>query len=48
MSDWREPHGKAIVLFMRYLNANTQDYVLKGGTALYLCYKLDRFSEDIN
>ena len=48
MKDWRNKHGEVIVSFLKYLNAKTDDYVLKGGTALYLCYDLDRFSEVID
>jgi predicted nucleotidyltransferase component of viral defense system len=46
--DWRKQHGEVIASFMKYLNAKANDYILKGGTALYLCYELDRFSEDID
>jgi predicted nucleotidyltransferase component of viral defense system len=48
MINWRKRHGEAIVSFMKHLNAKTDDFILKGGTALYLCYNLDRFSEDID
>ena len=48
MSDWRERHGEVIAAFVRYLNAKTRNFILKGGTALYLCYRLDRFSEDVD
>ena len=48
MSDWRIPHDAVIKDFMAYLNASNNRYVLKGGTALYLCYQLNRFSEDID
>jgi len=48
VKDWRKQHGAAIVSFIKYLNTKTDDYILKGGTALYLCYHLDRFSEDID
>jgi predicted nucleotidyltransferase component of viral defense system len=48
VKDWREQHGDVILSFVEHLNTNTDDYVLKGGTALYLCYGLDRFSEDID
>ena len=48
MSNWRVQHGKVINDFMAYLNEKTADFILKGGTALYLCYDLDRFSEDID
>jgi predicted nucleotidyltransferase component of viral defense system len=48
MKNWRKQHGEIIVSFVKYLNAKTSDFILKGGTALYLCYGLDRFSEDID
>ncbi|MDR3270246.1 MAG: nucleotidyl transferase AbiEii/AbiGii toxin family protein [Peptococcaceae bacterium] len=48
MNDWRASHGKVISDFMLYLNSQTDKFVLKGGTALHLCYALDRFSEDID
>jgi predicted nucleotidyltransferase len=48
MNDWRNQHGKVITDFMSFLNMKTDRYVLKGGTALHLCYNLDRFSEDID
>jgi predicted nucleotidyltransferase component of viral defense system len=48
MRDWRVAHEKAIHDFMEYLNQESGDFILKGGTALLLCYHLDRFSEDID
>ena len=48
MRDWRVQHGQVIAAFAKYLNEKTDNFVLKGGTALYLCYNLDRFSEDID
>lgn len=48
MKNWRKQHGEVIVSFIKHLNAKTNDFILKGGTALYLCYDLDRFSEDID
>lgn len=48
MRDWRKQHGQIIISFLKYLNEKTSDFILKGGTALYLCYNLDRFSEDID
>jgi len=49
MSDeWRDSHRKAITEFLIYLNKKSDNYVLKGGTSLMLCYNLDRFSEDID
>lgn len=34
--------------FIYFMNKVTDDFILKGGTSLLLCYKLDRFSEDID
>jgi predicted nucleotidyltransferase component of viral defense system len=48
MNDWREQHGRVMAAFLRYLNEKNCGYVLKGGTALAFCYRLDRFSEDID
>ena len=48
MIDWRTEHSQIILAFLNYLNANSGRFVLKGGTALHLCYNLDRFSEDID
>lgn len=44
----KEEHKKVIINFLNYLNKNSENYILKGGTALYLCYGLNRFSEDID
>lgn len=46
--DWRNQHSKVISDFLAYLNKNSEDYILKGGTSLMMCYNLDRFSEDID
>jgi predicted nucleotidyltransferase component of viral defense system len=48
MRDWQIAHGKVIDAFLEYLNDKSNDFVLKGGTALLSCYNLDRFSEDID
>jgi predicted nucleotidyltransferase component of viral defense system len=48
---WRREHFNMIVTFMQYLgqyNNPQSGFVLKGGTALMLCYNLNRFSEDID
>jgi predicted nucleotidyltransferase component of viral defense system len=45
---WQKQHRAAIVSFLKYLNSQTADYILKGGTALLVCYGLDRFSEDVD
>jgi predicted nucleotidyltransferase component of viral defense system len=44
----QENHSKVIDNFLQFLNSQTSDYILKGGTALMKCYGLDRFSEDID
>ena len=41
-------HRTVVSDFLNYLNNNTSDFILKDGTALLMCYELDRFSEDIN
>lgn len=41
-------HECAIKNILEYINSKTNDYILKGGTALKMCYGLDRFSEDID
>ena len=41
-------HEKVIRSFIRSLNDSSDRYILKGGTALMLCYGLNRFSEDID
>ena len=47
-NDWRDNHRVIIDNFLRFLNNKSDDFVLKGGTALLTCYNLDRFSEDID
>jgi hypothetical protein len=46
--NWQLQHGDTITSFLEYLNSQTSDLILKGGTALLVCYDLDRFSEDID
>lgn len=48
MKSWRNEHKKTINDFLFFLNQITEDYILKGGTALITCYNLDRFSEYID
>lgn len=48
MENWRIKHAETIEKFLKYLNRNSDDYILKGGTSLMMCYNLDRFSEDID
>lgn len=47
-NDWRDRHFEVITEFLTYLNSKTENFILKGGTSLLMCYKLDRFSEDID
>lgn len=41
-------HKNLIKDFLHFLNEYSDAFVLKGGTALMLCYRLDRFSEDVD
>ena len=45
---WRIEHKHIINMFLEFLNNETDQYILKGGTALMKCYGLNRFSEDID
>lgn len=45
---WQTNHAETITSFIKHLNEITDKYVLKGGTALTICYSMDRFSEDID
>ena len=47
-NSWRTEHKQVINSFLEFLNKKTDQYVLKGGTALMTCYGLNRFSEDID
>ena len=47
MKRWQTEHKKTIDGFLKYLNEASEAFVLKGGTALLICYGLDRLSEDI-
>lgn len=47
-ASWQIEHEKVICDFLKYLNSFSDEYVLKGGTALLTCYHLDRFSEGID
>ncbi|GHV36517.1 hypothetical protein FACS1894187_11240 [Synergistales bacterium] len=46
--DWQLKHQNVIIDFLQYTNSKTSNLILKGGTALAMCYELDRFSEDID
>ena len=48
MRDWRKQHSEVITSFAKYLNDKTDNFIIKHGAALYLCYNLDRFSKDID
>lgn len=48
LKPWQIEHKKVILDVLRALNKETDAFILKGGTALMTCYKLDRFSEDID
>ena len=45
---WKENHLQVINEFLESINKDTDQFILKGGTALLTCYQLDRFSEDID
>ena len=36
--DWQTNHGNFIEAFLLFLNKQTDQFVLKGGTALSLCF----------
>ncbi len=44
----QEIHYRTIKEFLAFINEKTENFVLKGGTALSVCYALDRFSGDID
>jgi predicted nucleotidyltransferase component of viral defense system len=48
MKSWQYLHKDVMTNFLEFLNRVSKGYVLKGGTALLMCYGLDRFSEDID
>jgi predicted nucleotidyltransferase component of viral defense system len=48
LKPWQIEHKKIIQDVLKTLNEETDAFILKGGTALMTCYKLDRFSEDID
>ena len=47
-TSWQIEHEKVICDFLKYLNSFSDEYVLKGGTALLTYYHSDRFSENID
>ena len=48
MDNWQTKHRNVINDYLIFLNKKTNNFVLKGGTALMMCYGLDRFSVDID
>jgi|GEM_PF-6375597 len=36
--EWQTEHAQVISSFLGYLNEHTNDFILKGGTALMTCY----------
>jgi len=48
MGSCKKKHSEIISEAVIYINNLSSDYVLKDGTALMICYGLDRFSEDID
>ena len=44
----RKQHYNVMYELLMYINKQTDTFVLKGGTALLMCYNLHRFSEDID
>jgi len=48
MSAIHQEHERVIFSFLKHLNEQSENFILKGGTALLACYGLDRFSEDID
>lgn len=47
MNSWRDQHREVEQQFLRFIGTDAP-LVLKGGTALMLCYGLNRFSEDLD
>ena len=39
-NDWRDEHRKVIDSFLEFLNKKSEEFILKGGTALLTCYNL--------
>ena len=47
-TEWQIEHKEVMDSFLQELYSHTDEFILKGGTALQECYGLDRFSEDID
>jgi len=41
-------HKKVMYDLLQFINKESKDFILKGGTALMFCYNLNRFSEDLD
>ncbi|MDK6679218.1 MULTISPECIES: nucleotidyl transferase AbiEii/AbiGii toxin family protein [unclassified Aerococcus] len=48
MESKKEIHSELIDSVLNYINSQSNQFILKGGTALFKCYGLNRFSEDID
>jgi len=48
LTSWQSGHLETIQAFLSHLNETTNAFILKGGTALMICYGLDRFSIDVD
>lgn len=46
--EWQKRHADVMHAFLTFINQRTDQFILKGGTALFGCYGLDRFSEDLD
>ncbi|MCL2086872.1 MAG: nucleotidyl transferase AbiEii/AbiGii toxin family protein [Oscillospiraceae bacterium] len=43
LKKWQHRHNEIIKSLVSFFNKKSADFILKGGTALMLCYGLDRF-----
>ena len=48
MESWQIKHTDVMRDFLHYLNAKTENYILKGGSSLIECYGMRRFSADLD
>ena len=44
----QKEHLKVIEQFLKYLNEKSNEYILKGGSALKFCYGNSRMTQDID
>jgi predicted nucleotidyltransferase component of viral defense system len=47
-TQWQIKHRQVMVNFLNFLYNRTDRFIFKGGSALAICYGLDRFSEDLD